>query len=104
MWDGSMSDRSTIEVRLCDADIDLIVERLAAKLAQSAPGASDDDGALTVAQAAQFVQCSESHLDGLRSRGGGPKFTRIGGRRIRYFRSDLLSWMRKNAALNSAKS
>ena len=48
---------------------------------------------LTVAQAAKFCQCSEAHLDNLRSKGGGPRFTRIGGRRIRYLKPDLIAWM-----------
>ena len=60
-------------------------------------------GTLTVAQAAKFCQCSEAHLDNLRSKGGGPRFTRIGGRRIRYLKPDLIAWMRANSRSNTSK-
>ena len=58
------------------------------------PGATPDtDQVFKPAEAADFCKCSKNHLERLRVTGGGPKFSRIGSRIIRYRRSELLRWL-----------
>ena len=90
----------TIEIVLPDSEIERIAQRVAALLVENGSG---DGAALSTAQAAQFCNCSEAHLEGLRSRGGGPKFVKLGGRHVRYFKADLVAWMRTNARANTSK-
>ena len=49
---------------------------------------------LTTKDAAAFLDISEKTLEGWRSAETGPKFYRMGGRLVRYFRSDLEDWLR----------
>lgn len=49
---------------------------------------------LTTKDAASFLDISEKTLEGWRSAETGPKFYRMGGRLVRYFRSDLEDWLR----------
>ncbi len=44
--------------------------------------------------AADILKISVGHLDRLRYRGEGPDYIKL-GRRILYFRSDLLAWARE---------
>ncbi len=48
---------------------------------------------LTPAEAAAYLRCSKSYLDKLRVYGGGPKFLRLGKRKILYRQSDLDLWI-----------
>jgi predicted DNA-binding transcriptional regulator AlpA len=48
---------------------------------------------LTTPQAADFLKLSVSTVEKLRSYGGGPKFIKLGSRRIGYLKSDLLAWL-----------
>ena len=47
----------------------------------------------TTPQAADFLKLSVSTVEKLRSYGGGPKFIKLGTRRIGYLKSDLLAWL-----------
>lgn len=56
---------------------------------------SDDqssDQLLTPAEAAVQLRCSKSYLDKLRVYGGGPRFLRLGKRKILYRKPDLALW------------
>jgi excisionase family DNA binding protein len=52
----------------------------------------DPDALLYPAEAAHLLAMSERTLEGLRLKGGGPGFYRL-GRAIRYRRSDLNAWV-----------
>ncbi len=49
---------------------------------------------LTVGEAAHYLRVSKSHLDKLRSAGGGPAYHRLGRRRVVYRRKELEDWVR----------
>jgi hypothetical protein len=52
-----------------------------------------DDESLTVKKAAEFLGLSASHLNRLRSLGGGPDYFRTpGGHRVMYTRPLLRKW------------
>ncbi len=46
---------------------------------------------LTTTQAAEFLRLSPRTLEGLRVRGGGPSYRKIG--RVVYTQTDLLAWL-----------
>jgi excisionase family DNA binding protein len=50
------------------------------------------DALLTPKEAAEHLRVSKSYLDKLRVYGGGPKFLRLGKRKILYRKSDLDRW------------
>lgn len=70
------------------------VDRRAGQLAESLIAA---DEALSTAEAARLLGCSVQWLEIGRSRGYGPKFTRLSPRMVRYLRSDLIAWLRQRA-------
>lgn len=47
---------------------------------------------LTPKEAASYLRVSKSHLDKLRSYGGGPRFFRPGKRKVLYRKTDLDAW------------
>lgn len=49
--------------------------------------------ALNTAQAASYTGLAEKTLEGLRCRGGGPRFVRYGRKAVRYLVSDLDVWI-----------
>lgn len=49
--------------------------------------------ALTTEQASQYTGLAEKTLEGLRCRGGGPKFVRYSRRAVRYLVRDLDEWI-----------
>jgi len=49
--------------------------------------------ALNTARAAAYTGLAEKTLEGLRCRGGGPKFIRYSRKAVRYFVRDLDEWM-----------
>ena len=54
-----------------------------------------DERFLTTKEAAAYLRVSKSYLDKLRVYGGGPKFSRLGQRKIVYAKSDLDAWARQ---------
>ncbi|MFK8251791.1 helix-turn-helix transcriptional regulator [Ancylobacter terrae] len=44
-------------------------------------------------EAAQIVGLGKSTLDKLRISGGGPRFVKVGGRRVLYDPADLREWL-----------
>lgn len=53
---------------------------------------------LSPKEAADFLKVSEKTLEGWRCAEVGPKFYRMGNRRIRYFKSDVEAWVKSEAA------
>lgn len=49
--------------------------------------------ALTTEQAACYTGLAPATLEGLRCRGGGPRFVRYGRKAVRYLVAELDSWM-----------
>lgn len=49
--------------------------------------------ALNTEQAAVYTGLAEKTLEGLRCRGGGPRFIRYGRKAVRYLVTDLDEWM-----------
>lgn len=52
--------------------------------------------AFTPAEAATFTGFTTGVLGNMRSAGTGPKFHRVGKRKILYLREDLLDWIRSS--------
>lgn len=48
---------------------------------------------LTTAEAAEYIGFSEISLRRWRSQGTGPKYLKLGARRVRYRREDLDAWV-----------
>ncbi len=68
-------------------------ERAAVNEAAAAAALANMDEVLTTSEAAEYLKCSEQHLEASRVRGDGPPFTRVGSRIIRYRKSAILAWM-----------
>lgn len=49
--------------------------------------------ALNTAQASAYLGLAEKTLEGLRTRGGGPRFVKYGRKAVRYLLSDLDAFM-----------
>ncbi len=54
---------------------------------------SPNDEVLSVQGAAAYAKVSVSFLNNLRSRGGGPAYSKLSAKIIRYRRADLDAWM-----------
>jgi hypothetical protein len=50
----------------------------------------------TPAQMAKYLHTTEAALAQMRYMGNGPKFIKVGGRRVLYNWDDLLAWIKKN--------
>jgi len=48
---------------------------------------------LTTAEASIYLRVSKSYLDKLRVYGGGPRFLRLGKRKVLYRKADLDAWL-----------
>lgn len=62
------------------------------------------DIVLTPKQAAAHLGVTVAHLQRLRSEGGGPKFCRLGKRRLAYRASDLSDWLEQNCASSTSQA
>lgn len=54
------------------------------------------DSLLNEREAAEWLGVSTGMLRGLRTKGGGPVFSKLGGKIIRYRREALNEWVEKN--------
>lgn len=54
-------------------------------------------------KAAEFLGLSARHMQGLRSRGGGPIYVRISSRCVRYRRVELRQWAEERLAANTSE-
>ena len=59
--------------------------------------------ALTTEQAAAYTGLAEKTLEGIRCRGGGPRFIRYGRKAVRYRVEDLDLWMRSLAVCSTSE-
>jgi len=59
---------------------------------------------LTTAQAAALLGLSPRTLEGLRLRGGGPRYVRLSARAVRYRREDLAAWIDAGVRTNTAEA
>ena len=76
---------------LVDMVADAVAPRVAALL--QTPATTQQDEWLRPDEAAGVAKLSKARLETLRRIGGGPPFERT-GRRVRYRRADLDSWLR----------
>lgn len=60
--------------------------------------------ALDTAQAAAYTGLAEKTLEGLRSKGGGPRFLRYGRKAVRYLVADLDAWMNACAVHSTSEA
>jgi predicted DNA-binding transcriptional regulator AlpA len=58
--------------------------------------------ALDTPQAALYTGLAEKTLEGLRCRGGGPRFVRYGRKAVRYLVADLDEWMNARAVSSTS--
>lgn len=59
--------------------------------------------ALNTEQASAYTGLAEKTLEGLRCRGGGPRFIRYGRKAVRYLVSDLDQWMRSRVVSSTSE-
>ena len=59
----------------------------------SDPACSVELELLTPREAAAYLRVSKSYLDKLRVYGGGPRFLRLGRRKVLYRKSNLKAWL-----------
>lgn len=59
--------------------------------------------ALNTSQAASILGVSKGSLNNLRSAGGGPQYSKLGSRTIRYRYEDLLSFLEQNKFQNTSQ-
>jgi excisionase family DNA binding protein len=58
---------------------------------------SSEQELLTPREAAACLRVSKSYLDKLRVYGGGPRFLRLGKRKVLYRKSDLGAWLARQS-------
>lgn len=51
---------------------------------------------MTAAEAAEYLRITEDWLAKLRAKGAGPQYHRPGGRIVRYDRTELDKWVRRD--------
>ena len=61
------------------------------------------DPALNTSQASEYTGLAEATLEGLRTRGGGPRFVRYGRKAVRYLKSDLDEYMAARAVYSTSE-
>lgn len=64
----------------------------------------DEKSYLSPPEAAKYLRCSASTLAKLRVYGGGPTFTRIGAKAIRYRRADLDAYMEQGRVKSTSET
>ena len=59
--------------------------------------------AFNTEQAASYTGLASATLEGLRSRGGGPRFVRYGRKAVRYLIADLDAWMAERTVASTSE-
>jgi len=82
-----------------EGDVELLAARVAERLeemlkAQARPIHEGHDVLLTTEQASEYLHLAVQTLAGLRVKGGGPVYQRV-GRRIMYRRSAIEAWLKE---------
>lgn len=60
--------------------------------------------ALSTAQAATYSGLAAATLEGLRCRGGGPRFVKYGRKAVRYLVSDLDAWIAERTISSTSEA
>lgn len=60
--------------------------------------------ALDTPQASIYTGLAEKTLEGLRCKGGGPRFVRYGRKAVRYLIADLDSWMADHTVASTSEA
>lgn len=76
----------------------------AAESAATVPTPQPRLGYLTPKQAAEFTNISWQELERLRRVGGGPRFSYVSARLIRYSVEDLCQWLASFAVANNSEA
>lgn len=63
----------------------------------------DPDSYIDVSQAAKLLGLSDSYLNALRVRGGGPIYSALSRKAIRYRVADLLAWAASKARASTSQ-
>jgi predicted DNA-binding transcriptional regulator AlpA len=63
---------------------------------------SADSPLLSNNEAAAYLGLSNRTLPGLRRRGGGPPYIKLGGRRVGYLKHDLDAWLESRRRLSTS--
>jgi excisionase family DNA binding protein len=63
-----------------------------------------DDELLTPEEAAELLKLSVYHLARLRREGGGPAYSKVGHRTVRYSRVDIDAWLAAGRAAVPGRS
>jgi predicted DNA-binding transcriptional regulator AlpA len=77
------------------------LDRRAEQLASTGAGAADD--LLSTRELADWLDVSIQWVEIGRHAGYGPRFRRIGPRRIRYLRADVMEWLDDRAHASTAE-
>lgn len=60
--------------------------------------------ALNTAQASVYLGLAEKTLEGLRTRGGGPRFVKYGRKAVRYLKPDLDAFMAERTVASTSEA
>lgn len=60
--------------------------------------------ALNTEQASRYCGLAPATMEGLRCRGGGPRYIKFSRKAVRYLAQDLDSWMSAKAVFNTSES
>jgi predicted DNA-binding transcriptional regulator AlpA len=63
---------------------------------------SSDSPLLSNNEAAAYLGLSNRTLPGLRRRGGGPPYIKLGGRKVSYLKRDLDAWLESRRRLSTS--
>jgi predicted DNA-binding transcriptional regulator AlpA len=76
------------------------LDRRAAEIAEIA---GDEDDLLSTPELADWLGVSREWVEIGRSKGYGPRFVRIGPRRVRYRRADVIEWLKARTHASTAE-
>jgi predicted DNA-binding transcriptional regulator AlpA len=80
------------------------IDRRAARIVADAADSRDsEDDLLTTEGVADWLGVSTQFLEIARSKSYGPRFTRLGPRKIMYRRADVLAWLKKRTFNSTAE-
>lgn len=60
--------------------------------------------AMNTEQAASYCGLASATMEGLRCKGGGPRFVRYGRKAVRYLLSDLDAWMAERTVASTSEA
>ena len=81
----------------------LHIDRRAAKILTEADPIAEDDAIMDTGAVASWLGVSPQFLEIGRSKGYGPSFIRISGRRIGYLRRDVREWLKNRTFASTSE-